>query len=212
MDYAEYKKIIDSTPETKGLEYDRNYCRVYHGKAFYVRQDNNGKACYVRTSVWDQPNALPVSLISLNGCEKKIIKVPSETVNRFENTVSVIEIRSDAFRNNKNLTDIILGHDIEQIGGGAFEGCTSLERITIPRKINCIWQGTFKDCISLSDIYYEGTPEEWEKIEKFTEKKEVELGKLIPGSPVQKVFEKITPIEGNEALIRATVHFNCDLF
>ncbi|MBP3761837.1 MAG: leucine-rich repeat protein [Ruminococcus sp.] len=151
-------------------------------------------------------------MISLNGCEKKIIKVPSETVNRFENTVSVIEIRSDAFRNNKNLTDIILGHDIEQIGGGAFEGCTSLERITIPRKINCIWQGTFKDCISLSDIYYEGTPEEWEKIEKFTEKKEVELGKLIPGSPVQKVFEKITPIEGNEALIRATVHFNCDLF
>ena len=186
MDYAEYKKIIDSTPETKGLEY-----------SYAV--------------AWLHPEFLPIGVISLNGCEKKIIKIPEMAVNKYGNTVSVIAIGRDAFRNNTNVTNIILGHNIEKIGAGAFAGCTSLERITIPRKIKRIGQETFKDCISLSDIYYEGTPEEWEKIEKFTEKREVELGKLISGSPVQEVFEKITPIEGNEALTRATVHFNCDL-
>ena len=98
------------------------------------------------------------------------------------------------------------------IGAGAFKGCTSLARITIRKKVSMIPLGTFEGCIFLPDIYYEGTPEEWDKIEKYTEKREVEYGNLIPGSPVMEIVEeRLIRLHGNEALCLADIHFNCKI-
>ena len=185
MNFKEYKKIIESAPETSGFEYKLAVIMLH-------------------------PERLPLAVASLNNCTDKIIKVPTTAVNRYGKNVPVTAIAANAFKGNTNVTDIIPGSNIERIGAGAFAGCTALERITIPKKVSMIPLGTFEGCTSLSDIYYEGTPEEWNKIEKYTEKLEVEYGNLIPGSPVMEIVEeRLIRLHGNEALSLANIHFNC---
>ena len=185
MNFKEYKKIIESAPETSGFEYKLAVIMLH-------------------------PERLPLAVASLNNCTDKIIKVPETVENRYGKSVPVTAIATNAFKGNTTVTDIILGSNIERIGAGTFAGCTSLERITIPKKVSMIPLGTFEGCTSLSDIYYEGTPEEWDKIEKYTEKREVEYGNLIPGSPVMKIVEeRLIRLHGNEALSLANIHFNC---
>ena len=187
MNFKEYKKVIETTPETSGFEYNLAVIMLH-------------------------PEWLPLAVASLNNCTDKIIKVPNMAVNRYGKKVPVTAISSNAFKGNTTVTDIILGNNIDRIGAGAFAGCTALERITIPKKVSMIPLGTFEGCTSLSDIYYEGTPEEWDKIEKYTEKREVEYGNLIPCSPVMEIVEeRLIRLHGNEALSLANIHFNCKI-
>ena len=71
-----------------------------------------------------------------------------------------------AFSNCKNLTSIIIPDGITKIGYSAFSECTSLTSITIPKSVTSI-----EDCVvssdrlnGLTDIYYEGTEDEWNQI------------------------------------------------
>lgn len=43
------------------------------------------------------------------------------------------------------------------------------------------------DASQLEDVYFEGTMEEWNRINIIHHKYEVEFGQLIPGTPVQEV-------------------------
>ena len=87
-----------------------------------------------------------------------------------------------------------------------------MQRITIPVCIREIAEGTFAGCESLTDVYYEGSYEDWKKIEIVSGKHELEFGGTIPGTPVQQLIDdRLIYLPGNEALLRATVHFNCDL-
>jgi len=70
------------------------------------------------------------------------------------------------------------------IAPSAFEGDVEVKRIRLPESITSIGSGAFTDCTSLTDIYYEGTEEQWAQI-------------YIGG--------------GNEAFENATVHYNYDL-
>ncbi len=190
MNYNEYRKIICATPETRGLEYEIAF-------------------------MWLNPGRLPIGVVSLNGCKDKIIRVPVEEINPHsngKNRVPVIGVAREAFAGNTDVTDIILPSGIQKIGGAAFSGCTSLERISIPKAVKRIGADTFKDCISLRDIYYEGTFEEWNKIEVIGDRREVEFGSLVPGSPVQEIVsERLIRSSGNEALRLANIHFRCEL-
>lgn len=185
MNYNEYRKIIDNTPDTEGIKYGLAVVMLH-------------------------PERLPLCVVSANECNDKIIKVPCRTANRYGNRVPVIKIGCNAFKDNKNVTDIILGSDICSIGAGAFAGCTSLERITIPKGVTSIREGTFAGCTALTDVYYDGTLDEWKAIDIVSEKRELDLGSLVAGSPVQEVTEeRLTRIPGNEALYRATIHCRC---
>ena len=157
-----------------------------------------------------QPDRLPLRVVSSNYCTNKIIRVPSRTVNSYSKKVPVIRIGANAFKDNKTVTDIILGSDICSIGAGAFAGCTALERITIPKGVKRISEGTFAGCTALTDVYYEGTLDEWKAIDIVSEKRELDLGSLAAGSPVQQVTEeRLTRISGNEVLYRAAIHCRC---
>ena len=187
MNYNEYRNIIRETPETEGLEYQL-------------------------AVLWLNPSRLPIGMVSLNGCTDKIIRVPLEAKNRYGKKVPVIAIGQEAFRGNTEVTDIILSSNISRIGNGAFAGCTSLERITLPRGITNIWQNTFEGCTSLREIYYEGTLEEWNRIDFHCERHEIEFGELIPGTPVQEIVsERLIRLPGNEALKLADIHLRCPL-
>lgn len=190
MNYSEYKNLISKIPETRGLGYEIAF-------------------------MWLNPGRLPIGVVSLNGCTDKVIRVPTEEVNPHsggKNTVPVIAIGQEAFKNNTGITDVILSGNITKIGDGAFSGCTSLERITLPKGIKRIGENTFAGCTKLRDIYYEGTLEEWNSIDIFGEKYEYDLGPLIPGTPVQSIIaERLVHRPGNEALKLANIHLRCEL-
>ena len=186
MDYNEYRKIIENTSDTEALEYGLAVVMLH-------------------------PDRLPLRVVSANSVTDKIIKVPCRTVNHYGKIVPVIKVGHNAFKGNTTITDIILGSDICSIEGGAFAGCTSLERTTIPKGVKCIPEDTFAGCTALTDVYYEGTLDEWKAIDIVSEKRELAFGSLVAGSPVLEVTEeRLARIPGNEVLYRTTIHCRCN--
>ena len=187
MNYSEYKKLIVATPDSDSLEYEL-------------------------AIAWLHPERLPVGVNAMKDCSDTIIKIPCKTINSHGVSVSVIAIGTNAFKNCTSITDIILGNNIEKIGAGAFSGCKALERIYIHKSVKLIREHAFEGCTSLKDVYYEGTMEEWSKLEKATDHIEKGFGNLIAGTPVHEtISEKLTRIPGNEALNLTNIHFRCTL-
>ena len=75
----------------------------------------------------------------------------------------------------------VIPNNVTRIRGNAFYGCDNLKSVTIPKNIKNIYTNAFKDCESLTDVYYEGSEEDWKKI-------------------------KINP--HNDELLNATIHYN----
>ncbi len=124
-----------------------------------------------------------------------IDKISKEiNVSSFESafvTEGVTSIGEDAFWFCKSLKSIQLPEGVTSIGDGTFENCTSLESIQLPEGVKSIWRQAFyhctqlksielpervtsigfrafASCTSLENITYNGTREQWEKIEKGT--------------------------------------------
>lgn len=183
MDFNEYReKVLDPTPSTPGM-------------------------VYRLAIIWLHPERLPQALVSLNGVQDKVIKVPDFNNNGNNRYVPIIGFSSDVFSGNENITDIILPRYIERIPKGAFDGCKNLIRITIPKKIRYIPEGAFRNCDNLEDVYYEGSEDDWQNIDIVYKMKRAknpnQLGLYV------EIEEYIIP--GNEALLNAHIHFNCNL-
>ena len=83
----------------------------------------------------------------------------------------------------KNLKDVKISNGTVDICNASFAGCDSLVSLTIPSSLKSVWANVFLDDATLSDIYYEGTQQQWEGIAKNAD------------------FKNIAA--------RATVHFEC---
>lgn len=55
---------------------------------------------------------------------------------------------------------------VTRIGNSAFKNCVGLTEIVIPNTVQRIYDHAFEACPSLKNIYFTGTQEEWENIEK----------------------------------------------
>lgn len=77
---------------------------------------------------------------------------------------SVTAIGKSAFQNCTSLTSVIIPERVTSIGSLAFCGCTSLASVTIPNSVTEIQESAFDSCPSLKDIYYNGTPAQWNNI------------------------------------------------
>ena len=71
-----------------------------------------------------------------------------------------------AFDSCQSLESIEIPESVKEIGGGAFCACESLISVTIPNSIKEIKDGTFEACMALEDVYFDGTPTEWDLIPK----------------------------------------------
>ena len=79
---------------------------------------------------------------------------------------SLISIEHRAFYKCESLKTVILPDTLITLGEYAFAFCTDIESVTIGEnltKLNC---RVFGDCINLRDIYFNGTIEQWNSIEK----------------------------------------------
>ena len=79
---------------------------------------------------------------------------------------SVTTIGFQAFAHNEYLTELIIPKSVEIIENGAFSYCINLERVTISGGVKTIARDAFYACEKLTDINFEGTMEQWNKIEK----------------------------------------------
>lgn len=63
----------------------------------------------------------------------------------------VVAIFTNAFRSNSNIEEIVLPSTIIRINGGAFSGCTNLQKINLTN-VRTIESNVFENCTSLQDI------------------------------------------------------------
>ena len=101
---------------------------------------------------------------------------------------SVTSIGEGAFAGCTGITSITIPNSVTSIGGSAFYYCTGITSITIPNEVTCIDDDlfyccsgltsitipnsvtsigdyAFLDCNGLSDVYFIGSPDEWNSIE-----------------------------------------------
>lgn len=78
---------------------------------------------------------------------------------------SVTSISSRTFAWCSNLTSIIIPDNVSKIGNSAFSQCSNLTDVTLPHSMKIIEGEAFSGCNSLADVYYNGSTEEWNKIE-----------------------------------------------
>ena len=79
---------------------------------------------------------------------------------------SVTFIGEDAFSNCISLTSITIPEGVTFISESTFYGCTGLTSVVIPGSVMVIGNFAFELCEGLKDIYYKGTKEEWNAINK----------------------------------------------
>ena len=118
--------------------------------------------------------------------------------------VPIVSFSKNLFKDNKDITDIVLNKYINTLDESSFENCINLKRIYLNKRITYIPKNCFKGCNDL-EIYYEGSIEEFYKINVFYKKYRV----IFKPGLYDDIEEYIIP--GNEPFLNAKIHFNCDL-
>ena len=103
--------------------------------------------------------------ILYNKAQTELIACPAgkDEITGFPETLTAIG--QCAFWQCTNFAGITLPEGVTAIGTYAFS-CSSLEEITLPHSLHTIEEAAFLDCDDLADIYYYGTEEEWNAVEK----------------------------------------------
>lgn len=77
---------------------------------------------------------------------------------------SVETISTNAFHNCQDLESITLPASLETIESSAFSSCRKLSEIKLPASLKAIQSYVFDDCSSLKTVSYDGSLEQWSKI------------------------------------------------
>ena len=64
-----------------------------------------------------------------------------------------------------HITSVTIPYTVTVIGEYAFADCKELETVIIGKGVEVISYGAFDSCQKLTNIYYEGTEEEWNQID-----------------------------------------------
>ena len=75
---------------------------------------------------------------------------------------TVTEIDNSAFMYCSNLSEVVIPNSVTKIGHRAFNGCP-IYSVTLPASVAYIGNEAFGN--KLTDLYYDGTQEEWNAIE-----------------------------------------------
>ena len=137
-----------SNPVSRGLVY------INYERLIFMKDSNNQ---YYEITEIEIPNT--------------ITKVGDYQFSGFSNVIDVVILNSAtsigtyAFSGCSSLESVEIPNSVTSIGSSAFYYCSSLESIVIPSSVTSIGEEAFYRCSSLENVYYNGTLEDWCKIE-----------------------------------------------
>ena len=76
----------------------------------------------------------------------------------------ITSIGALAFDHAEYIEEVYMPQKLVRIGEAAFQGCVSLNSVSIFENVTLIDTDAFADCTSLTDVYYIGTPSQWNAI------------------------------------------------
>ncbi|MBR4174645.1 MAG: leucine-rich repeat protein [Lachnospiraceae bacterium] len=127
------------------------------------------------------------------------------------------DIQWGTFREDMSLVNLTVASTVKSIQPEAFYGCDNLKTVTLPRSLNRIGQHAFSDLESkkiypvsagLTDIYYEGTEEEWKKV-KYAEY-DFDKG-YVNQLSVKSTTTLYNHLEDVGIPANVTIHYNCPI-
>ena len=128
------------------------------------------KGCINLTNITIPDKVTSILKYAFSGCSSLIsVTIPN----------SVTSIKWNAFSGCSSLTSIAIPEGVTSIDVAAFKGCINLTNITIPDKVTSIGTSAFYGCKNLKTVYYEGTQEQWSKIEINRENEDLLNAKII---------------------------------
>jgi len=76
----------------------------------------------------------------------------------------VTAVSDMAFMECDKITAVTVPQGVKTIGDYAFNFCESLETISLPQSLEAVSQYAFYNCGNLSEVYYQGTKSQWDRI------------------------------------------------
>ena len=162
-------------------------------------------------TIWVHPHNLPKKLIELGKFDNGFYKMPDWYTNytyingeKLETpvTVPVTNFREDLFKDNVDITDLVLSNNQGSLPNEAFMGMKNLKRIWLPKSIKYIPKDCFKDCESLEEIYFEGNLEEFKQINIYYKLYRV-IHKLGSKDDIEEYYDY-----GNLPFMKAKFYYN----
>ena len=111
--------------------------------------------CYKLLSFNMPDSVTAIGMGSFNGCRNLSTLTLSN---------QLTFIPSYAFESCRSLILVTLPSGVSEIGYNAFDGCTSLSSISFSDAVVHVRDYAFNSCDNLTDVYYGGTPEQWNRI------------------------------------------------
>lgn len=105
--------------------------------------------------------------ILYNKADNTIAWIPDNIKGEITFPTALTEVSANSFRYRTGITSIKIDGTVSKIGSYAFCGCSALTTVTISANVTFIDDSAFADCSALTDIYYHGTTEQWNAIEKY---------------------------------------------
>lgn len=75
-------------------------------------------------------------------------------------------LKSQAFRQCESLTEISIPDGVTEIGSTMFANCTNLKSVVLVKNLTYISSSAFDNCPALESIYFKGTAQQWEELNK----------------------------------------------
>lgn len=150
------KKNPDSgeTPDQPAVPEGLNFAPVEEGSIFYLVEGPHyeGEELVIPTVTPDGNLITQIGSFGfVNHTNLKKVTIPP--------TIEVIN--GSAFEGCTGLTEIEIPSSVEGIAMYAFENCTGLKKVTLSKALFSIGSEVFKGCTALTDIFYDGTQEDW---------------------------------------------------
>lgn len=90
--------------------------------------------------------------------------IPERILNFFNYKI-IDEMFAEKTNSLNRLENVVIPYGVSEISIAMFKDCMSLKSITIPKSVTKIKSYAFSGCISLTQVYFEGSKEDWDKID-----------------------------------------------
>ena len=101
-------------------------------------------------------------------------------------------IGAQAFKYCESLTEMVIPEGVSSIGYSAFQYCSGLQSITLPSTLVSIGANAFHDCPSVTDVYYNGSGEQWDAVSGTGSLENAQWHGIGISSPTASVDEELS--------------------